>query len=259
MIKKIVVILLFFSFKVQHSLAQSDKLTEQLGSIKLEFSLDKSGTPEYAVYFKDQTIIKPSALGFNLKDNDAFNNHFKILRSERKTFDETWKPVWGEVNQIRNHYNQLTIYLQEENSPNRLLNIVFRVFEDGVGFRYEFPVQPHLKYFVIADELTQFNLTGDHKTFWIPGDYDSNEYPYTTSKLSEIDAWKLPLISTNKKEMNEPDQYAVQTPLMMKTTEGFYINIHEAALVHYTSMQLHVDRKTYGLSCKVSRPMAPGL
>jgi len=247
--KKItIVVLLFLLFNRSH--AQSNKLTEQLGNIKLEFTLGDSGIAEYTVYFKDEVVIKPSALGFNLKSTGVFR-YFKIIRSERKIFDETWKPVWGEVNQVRNHYNELKVYLQERNDPNRLLNIVFRVFEDGVGFRYEFPVQPHLKYFIIADELTQFNLTGDHKTFWIPGDYDSNEYPYTTSKLSEVDDWKLPVLSTNSKEVNEPDQYAVQTPLMMKTSDGLYINIHEAALVHYPSMQLHVDRKSYSVSCNL--------
>ena len=117
--------------------------------------------------------------------------------------------------------------------------------------RYEFPVQPALKYITINNELTQFNLTGDHKTFWIPGDYDSNEYPYTTSKISEVDAWKLPILSFGTRADNIPDEYAVQTPLMMKTADGLYINIHEAALVNYSSMQLHVNRETYSLSANL--------
>nr|WP_315817884.1 glycoside hydrolase family 97 N-terminal domain-containing protein [Paraflavitalea speifideiaquila] len=154
----------------------------------------------------------------------------------------------GEVNSIRNQYEELTVALRQRKTPNRLLNIVFRVFEEGVGFRYEFPLQPNLKYFVVADELTQFNLTGDHKTFWIPGDYDTNEYLYTTSLLSGIDNTGIVKSSTDIAVRTAPDPYAVQTPLMMKSKEGLYINIHEAALINYPAMQLHVDRTHYSLS-----------
>jgi len=129
-----------------------------------------------------------------------------------------------------------------------LLDIVFRVFEDGVGFRYNFPKQDSFKYFIVVNELTQFRLAGDHKTFWIPGDYDSNEYPYTTSKISEIDNKALVENSTDIAVWVAPDRYAVQTPLMMKTTDGLYINLHEAALINYPAMQLHVDRDSYTLS-----------
>lgn len=222
--------------------------TVSLGKVSASFAVDEKGMPSYSVSFNNQPVINSSRMGFVLKNMPALDAGFEIIKTDTTSFDETWQPVWGEVKNIRNHYKQLTVYLQQKPS-SILINIVFRVFEDGVGFRYEFPVQPNLKYFVISDELTQFNLTGDHKTFWIPGDYDENEYAYTTSKLSEVDGWKLPILSNNPKEINEPDQYAVQTPLMMKTTEGLYINIHEAALIHYPSMQLHVDRSTHRLTC----------
>ena len=226
-------------------------VTESLGNVKMIFSLDENGVARYTLNYKDINVIKPSSLGFVLSKTDSLAHNFTLVNTSEKNVDETWKPVWGEVNSIRNHYKELTVRLQEKAKAHRSLNIIFRVFEDGIGFRYEFPSQRELKYFIITEELTQFNLTGDHKTFWIPGDYDSNEYPYTTSKLSEVNAWKLPLISFGTVALNEPDQYAVQTPLMMKTADGLYINIHEAALINYPSMQLHVDRITYRLSANL--------
>ena len=196
-------------------------------------------------------MILPSNLGFKLSDGIALDSNFQLTKTDTSTVDETWKPVWGELKQIRNHYKQLTFHLQQNDSLHLLLNIIFRVFEDGVAFRYEFPIQPNLTNFIVSDEVTQFNLSGDHKAFWIPGDFDSNEYAYTTSKISEVDAWKMPMLSFGKRENNIPDQYAVQTPLMLKTIDGLYINIHEAALVNYPSMQLHVDRQTFKLSCNL--------
>jgi glucan 1,4-alpha-glucosidase len=243
--------LLILSFLIAVFIADAQEakvITESMGNIKLSFMLDENGRPQYSVYYKQKPVINPSQLGFILENKKSFNSNFVLLSSDKKTADETWKPVWGEVSSIRNHYSQFIFHLQEKNAPKRLLDIVFKVFEDGVGFRYEFPGQPDLKYFIITDETTQFNLTGDHKTFWIPGDYDSNEYPYTTSKLSEVDDWKLPIISNEPRSSCEPDQYAVQTPLMMKTADGLYINIHEAALVNYPSMQLHVNKTSFGLS-----------
>ena len=225
--------------------------TISLNKMSFSFWLGEKDIPFYSVSYNSKPVIKTSRLGFILKNDLSLDSNFEIIKTDTLSHDDTWQPVWGEQKNIRNHYKQLTIHLREKAAPNRLLNIIFRVFEDGVGFRYEFPIQPNLKYFIIADELTQFNLTGDHKTFWIPGDYDENEYAYTTSKLSEVDAWKLPILSNNPKEINEPDQYAVQTPLMMKTSDGLYINIHEAALVHYPAMQLHVNRETYSLTCNL--------
>ncbi len=242
--------LIFISLLNSNAWAQQEA-GASMNKIKFEFSLDQKGTPQYAVFFEGRPVILTSNLGFKLNNNLTLDSNFQLIKTDTSAVDETWKPVWGEVKQIRNHYKQLTFHLQQNDSLHLLLNIIFRVFEDGVGFRYEFPLQPNLKYFVVADELTQFNLTGDHKTFWIPGDYDENEYAYTTSKLSEVEDWHIPLLSNNPKEMNEPDEYAVQTPLMMKTADGLYINIHEAALVNYSSMQLHVDREKHSLSCNL--------
>ena len=223
--------------------AQDNKVIKVgMNSVRLEFMLDANGQPNYAVYYGDKTVVKPSAMGFALANDAPFDKVFIVTGTEQSSFDESWKPVWGEVNTIRNHYQQVTIHLKQKNSPNRLLNIIFRVFEDGVGFRYEFPKQPGLRYFIISDELTAFNMAGDHKTFWIPGDYDTNEYPYTTSKISQIDNAELVAKSTDIAVRVAPDKYAVQTPLMMKSANGLYINIHEAGLSNFSAMQLHTDR-----------------
>ncbi|MEP6712808.1 MAG: glycoside hydrolase family 97 protein [Ferruginibacter sp.] len=240
--------MVYICFFYLSALPQELKATQaSLNKIKLELNLNPTGAPVYSVFFAGKPVILSSHLGFKLNDTISLANDFKMLKTESVIKDETWKPVWGEVSTIHNHYNQLTVHLQQKSS-GLLLNIVFKVFEDGVGFRYEFPLQPNLKFFVVSNELTEFNLTGDHKAFWIPGDFDSNEYTYTTSKISEVDAWKLPMLSFGNKADNIPDQFAVQTPLMLKTADGLYINIHEAALVNYPSMQLHVDRATYSLS-----------
>jgi hypothetical protein len=221
-----------------------------MGRVRLSFSLDAAGEPVYAVTYGDKPVILPSRLGFVLAEDTTFYKGFTLLGVERMSFDSVWQPVWGEVREIRDHYEQLKVHLQETNG-GRLLDIVFRVFADGVGFRYEFPRQPGLKYFVVTDELTQFHMAGDHKTFWIPGDYDSNEYPYTTSALSAVDNAALVAASTDIAVRVAPDRRAVQTPLMMKSAEGLYINIHEAGLMNYSTMDLHVDTATLTLSVRL--------
>jgi glucan 1,4-alpha-glucosidase len=243
--KRIIVFLcLVYQFTTSRA-QQSDTVT--MGNVKLRFTLSEAGTPGYEVFYKGRAAILPSSLGFKLNVDSLFDRSFRILGTERKSFDQVWQTVWGETKEVRNHYQELTVRLQSTKSPNRLLNIIFRVFDDGVGFRYEFPLQPNLKYFIVTDELTQFNQTGNHKTFWIPGDFDTNEYLYTTSALSEIDNRKLVESSTDIAVRVAPDPFAVQTPLMMKTSEGLYINIHEAALVNYSAMQLHVDALHHSL------------
>lgn len=219
-----------------------------VGKLILGFRVSENGIPQYTVSFAQRTVIRWSGLGFALDSDSSFYRDFEITGSEKRSADETWQPVWGEVKNIRNHYEELKVHLKQKRSPGRLLDIVFRVFEDGVGFRYEFPKQPNLKYFVVTDEKTQFSLAGDHKTFWIPGDYDTNEYPYTISKLSGINNRKLVINSTDIAVRTAPDSLAVQTPLMMKSEDGLYINIHEAALINYPAMQLHVDRDALILS-----------
>ena len=176
--KQVSVLLLSISF---FTATYSQNLTASMDKVKLVFSLNEKGEPVYAVSFNDKPVIKPSQMGFVLSNDDNFSSNFGLTGSDTTSKDTTWKPVWGEVKEIRDHYKQLTVHLKQKNS-NRLLDIVFRVFTDGVGFRYEFPLQTNLKYFIVSDELTQFAMAGDHKTFWIPGDYDTNEYPYTTSK-----------------------------------------------------------------------------
>lgn len=229
----------------------SQPVTAVMGKVGLSFNLDADGSPVYSVNFGDKAVIKPSHLGIRIQNDSAFDKHFTILNVERKSVDDTWEPVWGEVSHIRDHYEQVTVHLQQQNAPKRLIDIVFRVFADGVGFRYEFPVQPNLQYFVVSDELTEFALTGDNKTFWIPGDYDSNEYPYTTSPISKVDASVLYNSETDIAVRYVPDKYGIQTPLMMKTTDGLYLNIHEAGLQNYTSMQLHADIKTFKLTANL--------
>ncbi|MEX8548794.1 MAG: glycoside hydrolase family 97 protein [Mucilaginibacter sp.] len=246
--KKIFTLLLSL-FAAGHLIAQNNTLSASMDKVKLEFKLN-NGKPEYAVYYSGKPIIKPSAMGFKLAGNASFTDSFSLSSSETKTVDTTWSPVWGEVNRIRNHYRQLTVHLTQKN-PARAMDIVFRVFADGVGFRYVFPKQHNLQYFVIADEATQFALAGNHKTFWIPGDYDTNEYPYTTSKISEIDNRQMVKNSTEIAVRVAPDAQAVQTPLMMKTADGLYINIHEAALVDFPAMQLHVDNNSYKLTASL--------
>lgn len=222
--------------------AQSTKPAVTMKNVKLEFALNPAGTPVYEVYYKDKPIIASSELGFELTDRDLHTG-FEVLSTDQRSFDQTWQPVWGEVKDIRNHYEQYTVHLNHKTSGIKL-NIIFRVFEDGVAFRYDFPTQNELKYFIVWNELTQFNLTGDHKAFWIPGDYDSNEYPYSTTKISAIDNRNMVEKSTSIAVRIAPDRNSVQTPLMMRSQDGVYINIHEAALLNYPAMQLHVDRKT---------------
>ncbi len=250
-IQKIRICLLFCFFTVSAFSQSPEKMEVSMGRIDLQFMLNENGQPFYSVYFSKKPVILPSAMGFSLNDDSLFFRDFIFTGKEEKTSDETWQPVWGEVKDIRNYYKELIVHLKQKKAPYRLLNIIFRVFEDGVGFRYEFPKQSDLQYFVVEDEFTHFNLAGNHKTFWIPGDYDTNEYPYTTSSLNSVDNEQLVETSTAIAVRVAPDRYAVQTPLMMKTADGLYINIHEAALVNYPAMQLHVDRSNFQLSVRL--------
>jgi len=238
---------IFFVVKAQ----QGNELSVHMGKMDCHFSLDGNGSPFYEVFFNQKPVILRSRLGFVLSEDSSFFQGFSLAGTERRSVDETWQPVWGEVKNIRNHYDELTIHLQKNGNTQRKLNIVFRAFDDGIAFRYEFPKQPNLKYFIVRDELTSFHMAGDHKTFWIPGDFDSNEYPYSTTKLSEVDNREMVKQSTAIAVRFAPDPYAVQTPLMMKSTDGLYINIHEAALVNYSTMQLHVDRNTRELQASL--------
>lgn len=217
------------------------------GNQQLSVIMRSSGAVQYQLVYKGKTVIAPSALGMKLSSPALLLTEFDLKAADSSVVDNTWKPVWGEVSTIRNHYKQLLLMLEDKHGSGVRVGITFRVFNDGIGFRYSFSQQEKLNHFIIADELTQFALTGDHKTFWIPGDYDSNEFMYNTTKLSEVDAG-------NSKMSQEIfaktffDKNAVQTPLMMKSAEGLYINIHEAALVNYPAMNLVIDKSAFTLN-----------
>lgn len=225
--------------------SNAQKIQSPSKSIEVDFNLDQAGKPNYSVQFKNKKIINQSYLGLQLKDGTDFTSGFSIENSKTGTFDETWQPVLGEEKNIRNHYNEFLIDLIQK-ATGKKLTIVFRVFNDGVAFRYEFPKQPHLNYFVVSDEVSQFNLTGNHKAFWIPGDFDSQEYEYNETLLSEVDTEKLNL-NNGIGVKSIAAKYAVQSPLMMKSSDGLYINIFEAAVVNYPIMHLNLNPKTFGL------------
>lgn len=201
----------------------------------------KDGCPVYRLDYKNRPVIKESRLGLELKNEKDLRSDFRIAEVHTSAFDETWQPVWGEVKDIRNHYNELALTLEQEET-GRTMIIRFRLYDDGVGFRYEFPQQPNLNYFVIKEEHTQFAMAGDHKAFWIPGDYDTQEYSTVTSKLSEIRG-KMEAAITPNSSQTPFSPTGVQTSLMMKSDDGLYINIHEAALVDYACMHLNLDDK----------------
>ena len=221
----------------------AQELSSPDGYFEMKFQLLPDGTPSYQLDYKGQTIIKTSKLGLELKEEKkSLLDNFKVLDTETSTYNETWKPVWGEEAEITNHYNELLVKLQQEETES-LLNIRFRLFDDGLGFRYEFPQQKNLTYFVIKEERTEFAMNGDHTAFWIPGDYDTQEYDYMETKLSEIRSHMKEAITPNASQQTFSDT-GVQTSLMMKTDDGIYINLHEAALVDYSTMHLNLDDDT---------------
>ncbi len=211
--------------------------------IAVTFKLTAEGRPSYSVNYKNKPVIKESLLGIALKDAEALETGFEITNTQNKSVDESWKPVLGEQSVIRNTYNQAVFSLLQK-ATGRKLDIVFKVYDEGVAFRYEFPKQDKLNYFIISDEKTEFNLAGNHKTFWIPGDYDSQEYVYNETKLSEIDNDKLNL-NNGIAVKSIGGRYVVQSPLMMKSAEGLYLNIFEAAVVNYPVMHLDVNTSNF--------------
>ncbi|MFV5690706.1 glycoside hydrolase family 97 protein [Flavobacterium sp. LT1R49] len=220
----------------------AQQLKSPNGKFVMEFSLQNDGTPSYSLNYKGKAVVKPSKLGLELKnDKKSLLNDFTVIDTKTSTFDENWKPVWGEVASIRNHYNELAVTLNQKETDRQIV-IRFRLFDDGLGFRYEFPSQKNLTYFVIKEERTQFAMTGDHTAFWIPGDYDTQEYDYTTSKLSEIRGLTEKATTANVSQKSFSTT-GVQTSLMLKTGDGLYINLHEAALINYSCMHLNLDDK----------------
>lgn len=220
---------------------KSEVLKSPDGNMVLQFEV-RNGVPVYRLDYKDKPVIKDSRLGLELKDADDLLTGFVLKEVQRSTFDETWEPVWGEWKTIRNHYNELAVTLSQS-ATERDMVVRFRVFDDGLGFRYEFPEQDNLVYFVIAEERTQFAMTDDHTAYWIAGDYDTQEYDYTTSRLTEIRGLMEEAVTPNASQTPFSDT-GVQTALMLKTDDGLYINLHEAALVEYSAMHLELDDRS---------------
>ncbi len=224
------------------STARAQTIMSPNKNLKLTFALQGNGVPTYQLSYKQKEVIKISKLGIETKDVPSFMDGFTITKTEQNTSDETWTPVWGEQKSIRNHYNELLVTLSQKAVKDRYIRIRFRVFDDGLGFRYEFPSQPNLNYFIIKEEHSQFAMAGDHKAFWVPGDYDTQEYSTVTSKLSEIRG-KMKAAVTPNVSQTTFSPTGVQTPLMLKSDNGLYINLHEAALVDYSCMSLDLDDK----------------
>ncbi|MCL2651411.1 MAG: glycoside hydrolase family 97 protein [Candidatus Azobacteroides sp.] len=253
----------FLLFVLMSSMVNAQTLISPNGKCQMNFSLSSDGSPVYTLTYKGKEVIKPSKLGLELmpegtrrtfedsspeeqdlgKQNIKANlyNGFQIVKTQTATFDETWQPVWGETKNIRNHYNELAVTLNQPATDRHIL-IRFRLFDDGLGFRYEFPEQKNLVYFVLKEEHTQFAMTGDHTALWIPGDYDTQEYDYTTSRLSEIRGLMAKAITPNSSQ-TPFSPTGVQTALMLKTDDGLYINLHEAAVINYACMHLNLDDK----------------
>ncbi len=241
MTKKLLFLCTIFLGLYQFGNAQ--KLISPNGNLEMEFSLLNDGTPTYKLHYKKQEVIKSSKLGFELKnDSKQMLSGFSLIDSSTASFDENWEPVWGEERVIQNNYNELSVTLRQK-SIRRNIIVRFRLFNDGLGFRYEFPLQENLGHFIIKEEKTQFAMAGDHTAFWIPGDYDTQEYDYTESKLSEIEALMTKSITANLAQTSFSNS-AVQTSLIMKTDTGLYINIHEAALIDYSTMHLILDAES---------------
>lgn len=243
--KKLILCVMICLFGVGFSLAQT--LTSPDGNLVMDFHLSADKTPVYSLKYKGKDVIKESKMGFQIRPSFDFSKNSRIVETKEDASDTTWNPVWGQNSVIRDNHKELFVALEQEGT-GWLLNIRFRLFDDGLGFRYEFPVQKELRHFTINEEVTEFQLTGDYKAFWIPADYDTNEFQITTSKLSEVPQ----LIDKARDEAlackSPSPNLAVQTPLMLKSDDGLYINIHEAALVNYPAMHLNLDAQTFLMS-----------
>ena len=242
MINRIQSVLLSLSFLMMSAWGmQAEDLKSPNGRLVMHFEVDGMGCPVYTLSYKGKPVIKRSRLGLEA-EGFSLREGFQLQKAETATFDETWKPVWGEVSSIRNHYNELAVTLLQP-KDDRTIRIRFRLYDDGLGFRYEFPEQKNLVYFVIKDEYSEFAMAGDHKALWITGYYDTQDYDYTESHLSEIRKLMKAAVTFNTSQ-TPFSPTGVQTALMMKSADGLYINLHEAALVDYPCMSLELDDKT---------------
>ncbi|SMG46026.1 Glycosyl-hydrolase 97 C-terminal, oligomerisation [Marivirga sericea] len=216
---------------------------------EITFDLSKEGQPFYRLSHNDKIVVDSSFMSFDFKDLQSLKNDFKFLKSEKATADEVWDMPWGEQLQVRNHYNELIVYLEEQSETKRKLNIHFKVYDDGIGFRYEFPEQAGMQELLITDENTEFNLTGDHKVWWMPGDWDNYEHLYNESLFSAIDA----ISKRNHPDLNATyiPENAVNTPVTMKTDDGLYLSFHEADLTNYAGMTLKVDPENFEMTSEL--------
>lgn len=232
---------------------QQIQATSPNKQIQLNFTLGLNGEPFYNISYKKKTVIENSALGFELKEIfsgnqfETLSKNFKVINSKISNNNQAWQPVWGDSKFIQDNHQQLLISLQHQSKDSILLNIYFKVFDDGVGFRYEFPSQKNLNHFIVAQEYTNFNLTNNHKAFWIPGDFNTNEYQPSVTLLSEVNAVEKSKSTSEIFTRTVINENTVQTPLMLKTNDGLYINIHEAALVNYPAMHVEIDKSSYNL------------
>ena len=234
-------LLILAGLLVLRPLAAEEVLTSPGHLLTLTFDV-ADGVPRYALTYKDRAVVLPSRLGFELKNAPSLLDGFTLRSAERSSFDETWEPVWGETATIRNHYNELAVTLEQQ---GRVLIVRFRLYDDGLGLRYEFPEQPRLRHFTLREERTEFAMTGDHTAFWIPGNYYTQEFEYTVSKLSEIRRLLPEAMRTSGTPDGPFSPTGVQTSLQMKSDDGLYINLHEAALVDYPCMHLDLDDRTF--------------
>ncbi|GAB4093716.1 glycoside hydrolase family 97 protein [Flaviaesturariibacter terrae] len=221
--------------------AQTQELRSPDKRFRLTVQTDDAGHLSYALRFQEREVLQPGTLGITLREPDVNLSTFRISAQSSSSFDQTWTPVWGEYAHIRDQHNELRLQLEDRGEAHIRLDVVFRLSNEGLAFRYEFPGQKGLQHFIVAAENTQFHLSGDHQAFWLPGDYDSNEYPYTHSRLSEVDALK----ASDHTEIGVRSPIGVnyvQSPLMLKSDDGLYINIFEAALINYPAMNLMVDK-----------------
>jgi len=241
--------LIFIRIMLVGYLTTAQNIKSPSNNISLDFLLFSNGKPTYSVNYKNKPVISRSNLGLLLKDGTDFTSGFIVEDTSIITFDEAWQPVLGEQTNIRNNYNQLTVHLIQKATLKKL-NIIFKVYNEGVAFRYEFPKQANLNYFIISDEKSEFRLTDDHKAFWIPGDFDSNEYAYNETLLSAIDTEKIDL-NNGIGVKSISGKYTVQSPLMMKSTNGIYLNIFEAAVVDYPVMHLELNKENYSFTSKL--------
>ena len=248
---------LFLSLLLLPLMAVAGTIKSPDGNIELKFSVDGKGRPTYEMSFKGKPVVLPSHLGLELaRDKHASKglnetdlmDGFVVVKEETSTFDETWQPVWGETRNIRNHYNEYAVQLQQP-KQHRTLCLRFRVYDDGIGFRYEFPQQKELNYFLIREERTEFAMAGDHTAWWLPGDYDTQEQETQQSRLSEIRQRFRDAVNWGNSSVAVFSPTGVQTSLQMKSQDGLYINIHEAACADYATMHLElVDAETKQLT-----------